>query len=366
MGIRMNGSRWSGVAVNVSVATIAVAFLAATPAQRNTVVKSRSAGKVLRRDDIARVAREQKNAVVSLHTLRGGAGAGAGTAPRLWVEPSTEGLGSGFLIDASGLILTNAHVVDGADVIHVRTPDGDDIDAEVVGRDPEDDLALVRAEGISSRPVVLGDSDRVEVGDWVIAIGNPLGLHHTVSAGIISAKARGIDDSGLEFLQTDAAINPGSSGGPLFDLDGKVIGIATVIVSGGSGNVGLNFAIPINTVKAVLAQMRAGRVVHGWLGVVSVAMNAAGARRFGLRSASDGLYVQEVAPGGPADQAGLRQGDVLLGMVGAPPVSARDLHTKLRQLAPGTRITLRVLRDGQRVELPVAIGTSPSSPEVKR
>ena len=251
-------------------------------------------------------------------------------------------------------------------MIHVRAADGDDVDAEVVGRDPEDDLALVRAAGVNSRPAVLGDSDRVEVGDWIVAIGNPLGLGHSVTAGIISAKARGIDDSGLEFLQTDAAINPGNSGGPLFDLDGKVIGIATVIVSGGSGNVGLNFAIPINTVKAVLPQLRTGRVVHGWLGVVSLPMNATGARRFGLRSPSDGLYVQEIAPGGPADQAGLRPGDVLLGMVAGTSVTARDLHTKLRQLAPGTRITLRVLRDGQRIELPVAIGTSPSSPEVKR
>ena len=361
MSIRMSGTSWSGVA---AIASIAVAFLAAAPAQRNAVVTSSSAGKVLRRDDIARVAREQKNAVVSLHTLSGAAGTGA--SPRLWVEPLTEGLGSGFVIDATGLILTNAHVVDGAAVIHVRTPDGDDIDAELVGRDPEDDLALVRAVGVSWRPVVLGDSDRVEVGDWVVAIGNPLGVDHSVTTGIISAKARGIDESGLEFLQTDAAINPGSSGGPLFDLDGKVIGIATVIVSAGGGNVGLHFAIPINRVKAVLPQLRTGRVVHGWLGVVSLAMNAAGARRFGLGSPSDGLYVQEVAPGGPADQAGLRQGDVLLGMVGATPVSARDLHTKLRQLAPGTRITLRVLRDGQRIELPVAIGTSPSSPEVKR
>jgi serine protease Do len=347
-----------------SVAIVAVAFLAATPAQKSTVITPSSTGKVLRRDDIARVAREQQNAVVSLHTLRGGAG--TQTTPRLWVEPVKEGLGSGFLIDASGLILTNAHVVDGADVIHVRTADGDDVDAEIVGRDPEDDLALVRAAGVNARPVVLGDSDRVEVGEWVVAIGNPLGLHHSVTAGIISAKARGIDDSGLEFLQTDAAINPGSSGGPLFDLDGKVIGIATVIVSEGGGNVGLNFAIPINTVKAVLPQMRTGRVVHGWLGVVSLAMNATGARRFGLRSPSEGLYVQEVAPGGPADQAGLRAGDLLLGMVAGTPVNARDLHTKLRQLAPGTRVTLRVLRDGQRIELSVVIGTSPSRPEVKR
>jgi serine protease Do len=279
MTIRMSRSRWGTAAVIASVATIAVAFLAATPAQRSTVITPSSAGKVLRRDDIARV---------------------------------------------------------------------------------------VRAAGANSRPAVLGDSDRVDVGDWVVAIGNPLGLHHSVTAGIISAKARGIDDSGLEFLQTDAAINPGNSGGPLFDLDGKVVGITTAIVSARGGNVGLNFAIPINTVKAVLPQLRTGRVVHGWLGVVSLPMNATGARRFGLRSPGDGLWVQAIASGGPADQAGLRPGDVLLGMVAGTPVNARDLHTKLRQLTPGTLVTLRVLRDGQRIELPVVIGTSPSSPAVKR
>lgn len=244
-------------------------------------------------------------------------------------------------------------------------PNGEDVDAEVVGRDPEDDLALVRAVGITSRPVALGDSDRIEVGDWVVAIGNPLGLHHTVTAGIISAKARGIDQSGLEFLQTDAAINPGSSGGPLFDLDGKVVGITSAILSGGSGNVGLNFAIPINTVKAVLPELRTGRVVHGWLGVLTLPMNATGARQFWLRSPNDGLYVHGITPGGPADQAGLRQGDVLLGMIAGSPVSARDLHSRARQLAPGTRVMLQVLRDDRRIELPVTIGASPSS-EVKR
>jgi serine protease Do len=349
------------------ISAAGVALLAAPPGQRSpskTTPAERQASPVLRRGDFARVAREQQHAVVSLHTLRGGPGSSA--AQRLWVEPLEEGLGSGVVIDASGLVLTNAHVIEKADVIHVRTPDGDDMEAEVVGRDPDDDLALVRAAGITARPATLGDSNRLAVGDWVVAIGAPLGLHHTVTAGIISAKARGIDDSGLEFLQTDAAINPGSSGGPLFDLDGKVVGIATVIVSGAGGSIGLNFAIPIDTVKAVLPQLRAGRVVHGWLGVVTLAMNTNGAKRFGLRSPSDGLYVSETAPGGPAEEAGLRVGDVLLGMTAGSPVSARDLHTTLRQLAPGNHVVLRVLRDGRQIELPATVGVRPSSEGTRR
>jgi serine protease Do len=354
------------VVVAYLIGAAGVVLMAAPPGQRSPskTPADRQAGPVLRRGDVARVAREQQNAVVSLHTLRGGLRSDA--TQRLWVEPLEEGLGSGVVIDADGLVLTNAHVIERAGVIHVRTPEGDDIEAEVVGRDPEDDLALVRAKGITARAAILGDSNRLAVGDWVVAVGAPLGLHHTVTVGIISAKARGIDESGLEFLQTDAAINPGSSGGPLFDLDGKVVGIATVIVSSAGGNVGLNFAIPINTVKAVLPQLRAGRVVHGWLGVVTLAMNANGARRFGLRSPSDGLYVSEIAPGGPADDAGLRVGDVLLGMTAGSEVSARDLHTMLRQLAPGTHVVLRVLRDGQQVERQATVGVGPSSEGLRR
>lgn len=359
-GIRTKAAAVMGAAV------IAVVFMAVAPVQKTSPkapapVRLPSSSGLLRRDAVVRIVREHKNAVVSLHTLRVLSEAARLEASRwLRVEPVQEGLGSGFMIDSSGLILTNAHVVENVDVVHVRTPDGEDIDAEVVGRDPEDDLALIRASGISVHPVTLGDSDRIEVGDWVVAIGNPLGLHHTVTVGIISAKARGIDQSGIEFLQTDAAINPGSSGGPLFDLDGNVVGVTTAIISGGSGNVGLNFAIPINSVKAALPQLKTGRVVHGWTGVVTLAINAEGARHYGLRSPTDGLYVSEVAPGSPADQAGLQPGDVILWMDTGTRVNARDFHTRLRQLTPGTQVTLRVLRDGQQLELRVTIGVRPT------
>jgi S1-C subfamily serine protease len=225
---------------------------AAGTAQAQT--QTRATAPVLRTDTIARVARKRAPSVVFLHVISEGAPAQQppGTPPS-----SREGLGSGVIIDASGLILTNAHVIEAATTIHVRTPDGHDGDAIVVGTDRKTDLALLRAPGLAGLPPApLGDSDRLHVGDWVVAIGSPFGLHHTVTAGIVSAKARGIDDSGLEYLQTDAAINPGNSGGALLDLNGALVGITTVILAPGGQNIGLNFAIPVSAVKRVLPQLR--------------------------------------------------------------------------------------------------------------
>jgi serine protease Do len=255
------------------------------------------------------------------------------------------------------LILTNAHVIEGTDAIHFRTSDGDDGDAIVIGTDPDSDLALLRAQTLSTaRPAPLGDSDLVSVGDWVVAIGSPLGLHHTVTAGIISAKARGIDDSGLEFLQTDAAINPGNSGGALFDVKGALVGITTAIVSGGGENIGLNFAIPINVVKEVLPQLRAGNVVHGWIGLRMVDLSRSGARALGIRS---GLVVIALADGGPAARAGIRVGDIVLGISGPGPATAQEMYRRIRDTAPGTAVTLTTWRDTRRVDVQVEVGTRP-------
>jgi len=268
-----------------------------------------------------------------------------------------EGLGSGVIIDASGLILTNAHVVEGADAIHYRTADGDDGDVAVIGTDADSDLALLRAQtSIPLRPAPLGNSARVNVGDWVVAIGSPLGLHHTVTAGIISAKARGIDDSGLEFLQTDAAINPGNSGGALFDLRGALVGITTAIVSAGGENIGLNFAIPINVVKEVLPQLRKGNVVHGWIGIRMVSVSRTGARALGIDS---GLMVIALADGGPAARAGMRVGDIVLGTASPGATASQDLYRRIRDTAPGAAITLTIWRDGQRLDVQVEVGTRP-------
>ena len=315
---------------------------------------------VVRRDTFVGVARERERSVVFLHTLTGGRAADAGQRqiPRPEIlQPVQEGLGSGVVIDAAGLILTNAHVIEKADVIHVRTPDGEDLGATVIGSDPDDDLALVRvSDPRGLQPAPLGDSDKVNVGDMVVAIGNPLGLHHTVTAGIISAKARGLDDSGLEFLQTDAAINPGSSGGPLLDLNGAVVGITTAILSKAGENVGLNFAIPINAAKAILPQLRTGSVVHGWLGLATASLTRTGARAAGVEA---GLLVTDLEPQGPAARAGLHAGDVLLGLAETPPVPARGIHSRVRNASPGATLIFRVWRDRRSLEIPVIVGTMP-------
>lgn len=326
--------------------------------------ETRAAPPVLRLDTIARVARERATSVVFLHTVSQGSPEqrpfGGLVTPQQQIqllEPVQEGLGSGVVIDASGLILTNAHVVDGAGVIHVRTPDGDDEAAVVVGTDPDTDMALLRVQGLTGlQPAPLGDSDRVNVGDWVVAIGSPFGLHHTVTAGIISAKARGLDDSGLEFLQTDAAINPGSSGGALFDVKGALIGITSGLLSKGGENIGLNFAIPVNAVKQVLPQLRTGTVTHGWIGITTVRLSRAGARALGIDS---GLVVSAIAEDGPAARAGIRPGDIVLGVGGPSPVAARDVQRRIRDTAPGAILALTIWRDTQRIDVQVEVGTRP-------
>ena len=305
----------------------------------------RSTAPALLQDTFSRIAAERSGSVVFLHTMSAPQTADD-RSRELWSPPpsATEGLGSGVLIDRDGLVLTNAHVVADAQTVHVRTPEGDDIAARVVGADPDTDLALVRITDVAGLvPAPLGDSDNAKVGDWVLAIGNPLGLHHTVTAGIISAKARG-DGSGLEFLQTDAAINPGNSGGPLFDLRGSVVGINTAILTESRGNVGLNFAIPVNTVKDMLPQLRSGRVRHAWFGVMTTVLSARKAAKVDSR-VSGGLLVSAVAPNSPAARAGLQPGDVILSARAPQPVPARRLHTFVLRSLPGTPLELEIWRD---------------------
>jgi len=312
-----------------------------------------------RADAVVRVARDRARSVVLLHSA-----AGAAAVPndgREWlIEPVREGLGSGIVIDNDGLILTNAHVVGGARELHVRRPDGQDLSTALVGIDADTDLALVRvsdATGLSPAP--LGDSDRAEVGSFVVVIGSPLGLHHTVTMGVLSAKARGLDNSGLEFLQTDAAVNPGSSGGPLLDLSGRVIGVITAMASEAGDNVGLNFAVPINLVKELLPALRTNSVTHAWLGIAARALNRNGAVAFGLARPSDGELVTAVDPEGPAAAAGVAPMDVLLGLAGQPPVRAIDVYRHIRRLSPGDIVRLRILRNGRELEVPVVLGSRP-------
>ena len=317
-----------------------------------------AAGQILRTDAVSRVARDRARSVVLLHSI--GRGADVAGPRGLVIQPVREALASGIVIDNQGLILTNAHIIEKGGEVHVRRPDGEDLETTLVGTDSASDLALVRvADATGLAPAPLGDSDRVEVGSFVVAIGSPLGLHHTVTSGVISAKARGLDNSGMEFLQTDAAVNPGNSGGPLLDLSGRVIGVITALASEGGENVGLNFAIPINTVKEVLPALRTNSVTHAWLGILTAGLSPTGAKRFGLTQPSDGLLITAVESAGPAARAGVEPMDILLGMVAEPPVRAADVYRRIRSMAPGTSIRLKILRDGKRLELPVVLGTRP-------
>lgn len=312
-------------------------------------------------DAVSRVASDRQHSVVLLHSLTG-ASLGQSPAQRgLLTDPVREGIGSGIVLDSRGLILTNAHVIESAGEIHVRRPDGTDVATTLVGSDPEADLALLRASDATGlTPAVLGDSDRVSVGSYVVAIGSPLGLHHTVTAGVLSARGRQIDATGVEFLQTDAAVNPGSSGGALLDLSGKVIGVLTALMSSGGENVGLNFAIPINTVKDLLPALQENRSAHGWLGVTTLRLTSAGAKAFGLERADAGLVVADVAGAGPAAAAGIQPGDIVLGMAGSPAVAAPDVNRRVWYMAPGSSVRLRLLRDGRQIELPITLGQRPA------
>ena len=315
-----------------------------------------TAGPIMRTDAVSRVARDRARSVVLLHTIVRRDPSTEPFAP--FVAPVSEALGSGIVIDSSGLILTNAHVIEHAANVHVRRPDGQDVTTTLVGTDPESDLAIVRVSDATGLiPAPLGDSDRIEVGSFVVAIGSPLGFHHTVTAGVLSAKSRGFDNLGVEFLQTDAAINPGSSGGPLLDLSGRVIGVNTAIFSEGGQNIGLNFAIPINTVKKELAALRANTVIHPWLGILLARLSQTGAEALGLANTDAGLMITAVESTGPAGLAGVQPSDVLLRMAGDPPVRASDVQRRIRTMTPGMTVRLILLRDGEQVELPVVLGS---------
>ncbi|RLA84548.1 MAG: peptidase [Deltaproteobacteria bacterium] len=272
-------------------------------------------------------------------------------------EFRTRSLGSGFIIDREGYILTNNHVIEGAEDIKVKLHNGKVFDARVVGRDPKSDIALLKIDPKGERlPVArLGDSDRIRVGDWVIAIGNPFGLEHTVTVGVISAKGRVIGMGPYDdFLQTDASINPGNSGGPLFNLRGEVVGINTAIVAGGQG---IGFAIPINMAKGLLPQLKRGKVVHGFLGVYIQDLTPELAKRFGLKKPK-GALVTEVIPDSPAEKAGLRKGDVIVGFNGKEVQDSFALRRLVGSTPPGKKVKLEVVRRGKTLTLWVTVGES--------
>lgn len=270
--------------------------------------------------------------------------------------------GSGFIISPDGYILTNNHVVEKADKITVRLNDKREFTARVIGTDPQSDVALIKIDGNNLPVLPLGDSDKIEVGEWVIAIGSPFELNQTVTVGVVSAKGRnrmGINDY-ENFIQTDAAINPGNSGGPLLNIYGQAIGINTAIFSRSGGYMGIGFAIPINMAKTIEQQLRKyGKVTRGWLGVVIQDLDEDLAKSFGLDRAQ-GALVSEVSDNSPAAKAGLRQGDVLVAYNGTPLTNVADLRNKVAMTAPGTRVTMELVRDGHKKKVEVTIGEQPS------
>ncbi|NVJ22393.1 trypsin-like peptidase domain-containing protein [Myxococcus sp. AM011] len=274
-------------------------------------------------------------------------------------EGPRQGLGSGFVIDARGLVLTNNHVVADATEIRVQFPDGREMDAKVLGTDPLTDVAVLQLQGdVKGLPVVkLGDSDALRVGDWVVAIGNPFGLASSVSVGILSAKARDIQVGPFDdFLQTDAAINPGNSGGPLFNLHGEVVGINTAIIGQGSG---IGFAVPSSLVKELLPQLeKKGAVTRGWLGVAVQDLTPDLGGALGVAK-GEGAIVTEVNEGTPAADAGLKPDDIIVAAGGRPITSGRALTRTVALKAPGSELPLTVYREGKKTELKAKLGTRP-------
>ena len=270
-----------------------------------------------------------------------------------------EGKGSGFIATTDGMILTNNHVVDGADSVTVTLSDGRRFDAEIVGKDPTYDLAVIRIKASKLPVLKMGDSDRTQVGEWVVAIGNPFGLEHTVTVGVISAKNRSIRLEQLNFdgfFQTDAAINPGNSGGPLINLENQVIGINTAIVPYAQG---IGFAIPINLAKQVMDDLvKYGRVKRAWLGVYMQPITPDMAEAFGLKSA-EGALVSDVVPNSPAEKAGIQRGDVVRSVGGTAVKTPDDLSKAVRSRVAGDVVKIEGFREGKTVNFSVKLEELP-------
>lgn len=270
--------------------------------------------------------------------------------------------GSGFIIAEDGYILTNNHVVAGAEKITVRLADQREFTAEVIGADPQSDVAVIKINGKNLPILNLGDSDALEVGEWVIAIGSPFELSQTVTVGVVSAKGRnrmGITDY-ENFIQTDAAINPGNSGGPLLNIHGEVVGMNTAIFSRSGGYMGIGFSIPINMAKSIEQQLRtSGKVTRGWLGVLIQDVNEDLATSFGRKQAG-GALISEVTKDSPAEKSGLKQGDIIIAIDEIPVTSVADLRNKIAMTPPNTGLTLRVLRDGKERDLAATVGELPA------
>ena len=271
-------------------------------------------------------------------------------------EPQQRGVGSGFILSADGFLLTNAHVVDGADEVFVVLTDKREFKAKVVGSDRRSDVALLKIDASGLPTVKIGDVSKLKVGEWVIAIGSPFGLENTVTAGIVSAKARDTGDTLVPLIQTDVAINPGNSGGPLINMRGEVVGINSQIYSRSGGYMGISFAIPIDEASRVSDQLRAnGKVTRGRIGVVIEAVSKEVAEAIGLGKPS-GAFVRQVEPGSPADKAGVEAGDIITKVDGKTVEKSADLPRFIGNIKPGSKATVQVFRRGSPRELAITVG----------
>ena len=284
-------------------------------------------------------------------------GAPGGGAPR---EFQSQSLGSGFIMTADGFVLTNAHVVEAADEITVKLTDKRELKAKVIGSDRRTDIALLKIEATGLPYLRFGDPNRLRVGEWVVAIGSPFGFENSVTAGIVSAKGRSLpQENFVPFIQTDVAVNPGNSGGPLFNLRGEVVGINSAIYSRTGGFMGLSFAIPIDVVNDVVQQLKSGgRVVRGRIGVVIQPVTRELADGFGLPKAQ-GALVNSVVKGDPAEKAGVEPGDVILRFDGKPVNASEDLPRLVGATKPGSRVTMQVWRNKAARDLQVTVAELP-------
>ena len=320
----------------------------------------------------AQVAETVGPAVININTvIRGGGGRtpveeffGDEFFRRFFGDPEREqqqrSLGSGVIVDTSGIALTNAHVVERATDIEVTTSDGKKHKAKLVGVDRRTDLAVLRLQGGGPYPAAaLGDSDRVKVGDWVLAIGSPFGLSQTVTAGIISAKGRSLQGPFDDFLQTDAAINPGNSGGPLVNMSGEVIGINSAILSRSGGNVGIGFAIPVSMAKRIYTELVAkGKITRGWLGVTIQPLTPELAKSFGLKEPK-GVLVSDILQDSPAEKAGMAAGDIITEFAGKKVDSPQELQKVVAATGPGKAVSIGVWRDKTQKAMQIQIGETP-------
>jgi serine protease Do len=275
----------------------------------------------------------------------------------------TSAQGSGFIYDKDGYVITNNHLVEGAEKITVKLDDGREMGAEVVGRDPKTDLALIKLSEPGPFPyMTLGDSEKLRIGDWVVAIGNPFGLEHTVTLGILSARGRSIGAGPYDdFLQTDASINPGGYGGPLLNVKGEVVGISAKINTRGTG---ISFAIPSKLVAKIIAQLKAkGYVERGWLGVVIQPVSKNIATIFGLEK-SEGALIADVIPDAPAQKAGLLHGDVIVSFDGQPVKESGDLSALVADTPPDKVVKVSLIRDKKKLELNVTISRMEDDPNL--